>query len=48
MPTSSESSCSQNVYSLMIMPDLSTMSYANCGDNGRSKLLKCLTLGPTV
>lgn len=43
-----ESSRPQNVYSFMVMPDLSVMSYANYCSNGRGRLLRCRTAGPTV
>lgn len=43
-----ESSQPQNVYSFMVMPDLSVMSYANYCNNGNNQLQRCRTAGPTV
>lgn len=43
-----EGSRSQNVYSFMVMPDMSVMCYANYCSNGHGGLLRCRTTGPTV
>lgn len=43
-----EGSRPQNVYSFMVMPDMSVMSYANYCSNGRGGLVRCRTAGPTV
>ena len=43
-----EGSSPQNLYSFMVMPDLSVMCYANYCNNGNHQLQRCRTAGPSV